>query len=1233
MSKSQEKHLTRDDIQHLSEDQRMMKLEMYTGSKKQKPREEWLYDFSDGSIKKNIITIPECVERCFLEPLSNASDNVHRSRRFGTYPGKVYIYVSRTRIIIENSGTPIPVQYKEEDEMYVPELIFGVPGSSSHYNEEVRHEAGVNGLGVKLTNVFSKYFKVEILDPINKKSYVQEWEGIGLEGRKEPTITPHKSRDSLVRVTFDLDYGHFEYSSDESPDDIFPLFARHAADISFTTKVPVTFEYESTKGDPKAIEFEVGHPRNYAYLYFGESVKNSIIHYEWPEGTRVIKQEDGRQVSRNGKVIPLVEMCVIDTPDNSENISFVNSMMTRDGGIHVETALKSVSDHIVKFVNSKDDDGLTITLKHIRPNISIVLATMVKNPGFRGQTKNKLTDPNPFIPRIRVSEKEVKPVMEWDMIQHLLAILEAKKRALLSKSDGKKRRNISTRTGRDANDAGTRKSELCTLGIIEGLSASAYLNKLTDNMENGRDRWGVFPIRGKFLNVLNAKVEKISKNKEIFELKKMLGLAERTDYNKPENRKSLRYGRVVIMADADDDGKHIVALLLLYFHKFYPSLLQCGFVFNYLTPIIRVTKGKRKHKFYTMSEFEKWKGRTKGFGGWKITYFKGLGRATDSQIKEDYEDQRIVHCVYDDYAPQTINLAFSRENRDERKAWLAHFRDVLDVEVVDSQPISEYINTELVKFGHLGLRRAIPSAMDGFKDCQRKAIWGAFKIWSDGHYGVLKPGNTKYRELKVARFAAKTAEITMYHHGEVSLGNAIIAMAQDFPGSNNLAYFTQDGQFGTRETGGKDAADPRYVETRPEHLLAYLIRAEDLEILELKEDEGEVIEPKFFVPILPLALINGANGIAVGYSTHIPGHNPLIVSGWYKAKIRGKTLPDVMPWFRGFSGTVEVIDRRRKKRVKPKKSILDMFPKPDASLSPTDEDNQIPEPEDKNTLEEPPLNEEKGDDDVHNDPFEPEYWKDFKEYVREYREEKGRPLYSLITKGEFHIKPNGKIVVTELPIGRWTHSYMKWMEYLRDEKKLLKNVRDISTSESPCFEITGFKPIPSHKSLSLIKQYGMSNMYLLDENYQPVRFDTVSEYLEYFYEKRLDYYALRKEHQVRCWNAALENIHQKMNFIQAVVDKTLVIENRQKADIFKDMDEMGFPHKLLSETSMSKLTEDEISNLRNRIVELENDIETLESTEPKEIWFKELCEFERAYRKRYKVSAKGDKIRVKGNKK
>jgi DNA topoisomerase-2 len=833
-----------------------------------------------------------------------------------------------------------------------------------------------------------------------------------------------------------------------------------------------------------------------------------------------------------------------------------------------------------------------------------------------------LTDPDPFIPKIKISKEEVKVIESWNLIHHLKAILEAKRNALFSKTDGKKKTNLTLKYGIDANFASEpRKAHLCTLFISEGKSASQYTSKWIDNMENGTDVCGILPVRGKFLNVLRANDEHILANKEIEELKKMLRLEEGMDYSNPENLKRLRYGRVVIMADADDDGKHIVALLLLYFHRFFPSLLHIGFVYNYLSPIIRVMKGRNSKKFLTFGEYEKWRKRNlKTYKTWTPRYFKGLGSSTDEEIKEDYNDPKIVKCIYDDYAPYTIRLAFSKQYKDQRKAWLAKFGLAAETELVaDDQAISEYINTELVKFGMLSLTRAIPKLNDGFKESHRKVIWGALKVFK------VKCG-AKYRSMKVERFAGEAATYTNYHHGGISLQGAIKGMAQDFPGANNLPYFARIGQFGSRKEGGKDAAHGRYIETYPEKWLPYVFREEDLPLLNIKEDEGIQIEPETFYPILPMQLINGAQGIAIGSSTFIPPHNPLDIVNWLKCRINGKELPELVPWFRGFSGTVTVIDRRKeaKKKKTAKRTPLDIEkPANKVSLRIMDGAVVLNREEESDSEETPPIE----DADNEEEDLIPDYAEELEDYVRKYREEKGQPSYALITEGKYHVDRKGEIVITELPIGRWSVPYYHWLQKLR-ELKMVKKIKNKSKTNSPGYVLVGFTPIPSLKSLRLRSQLPMSNMVLLDERNYPKRYDSVEEILEAFYVQRLEIYEKRKAYLIDQMEKNIPKLENKRAFIIAVaVDETLVIQNRPKKDVEADMNEMGFDKELLR-TAVSKFTQDEIESLTKEIEDLRKSIEKLKDTPPESIYLLELQEFERVYRKEYNLNSKSNKIKL-----
>jgi len=397
----------------------------------------------------------------------------------------------------------------------------------------------------------------------------------------------------------------------------------------------------------------------------------------------------------------------------------------------------------------------------------------------------------------------------------------------------------------------------------------------------------------------------------------------------------------------------------------------------------------------------------------------------------------------------------------------------------------------------------------------------------------------------------------------------------------------------------------------------------------MQEDEGELIEPECFYPIIPTVLINGSNGIAMGYSTFIPNHNPIDIVNWLKNKISGFELPELKPWYRGFSGSIEVIDRRTKQQKRKGRE-----------LARTDEhiinaESIIPDPDTPKVTEESSKSETSEDPDTSEESTDqPDFMKAILEFTeREFREAHGRPLYSLVTHGKFHTARNGKVNITELPIGRWTKPYHLWLENLRDEHKLLREVRNVSKSDVPGFELSGFQPVPSFKTLNLRSQIGMSNMVLLDTNNRPHRYDTAEAYLEVFYKNRLEKYGVRKEFILREWGKEMDDLQLKRRFIQTVVSGDLVVVSRPKNNIFEEMDGLELPHNLLSETSISKFTEDEIVILDNKIKDLEDNISKLEATTPEKLWLNELKEFEREYRKHYKLPSKGDKIQIKIKKK
>jgi DNA topoisomerase-2 len=241
---------------------------------------------------------------------------------------------------------------------------------------------------------------------------------------------------------------------------------------------------------------------------------------------------------------------------------------------------------------------------------------------------------------------------------------------------------------------------------------------------------------------------------------------------------------------------------------------------------------------------------------------------------------------------ELIDLAFAKSKADERKKWIESCRLEETVDhSIKSLTYTEFINKELVQYSVASNARAIPSVIDGLKPGQRKIVFASFKRGLKG-------------EIKVAQLAGYVAEHSAYHHGETSLVGTIINLAQDYIGSNNIPLLLPLGQFGTRAMGGKDAASARYIFTKLSPLTRLLFPESDDGVLNYLEDDGMRVEPEYYVPILPLVLLNGCAGIGMGWSTFIPSYNPMDLIENVKRLLDDKPLEKMTPWYFGFRGSI-----------------------------------------------------------------------------------------------------------------------------------------------------------------------------------------------------------------------------------------------------------------------------------------------------------------------------------------
>ena len=409
-----------------------------------------------------------------------------------------------------------------------------------------------------------------------------------------------------------------------------------------------------------------------------------------------------------------------------------------------------------------------------------------------------------------------------------------------------------------------------------------------------------------------------------------MGLQFKTVYTE-ENIKSLRYGHLMIMADQDHDGSHIKGLIINFIHHFWPSLLDVpSFLQQFITPIVKCTKGKRSSTFYTLPQFAEWKESTGNDAkGWKIKYYKGLGTSTASEAKEYFSNLDVHEIHFNELSSDIcerpnfdddmmdvdneevvssgadlIDMAFNKTKADERKKWLSNVAKNTFLDYAEASRFgvnySDFVNKELVLFSQYDVQRSLPHLLDGLKVSQRKVLYACFKR-------KLKS------EIKVAQLAGYIGEHSAYHHGEASLHGTIVGMAQNYCGSNNVNLLYPSGQFGTRRLGGKDHASARYIFTRLEKITRLIFHPDDDDLLTYLNDDGLSIEPEYYVPVIPIVLVNGSEGIGTGWSSSIKGHDPREIIANIRRMLSKEEPKEMHPFFRGWNGDMIAETGRREK--------------------------------------------------------------------------------------------------------------------------------------------------------------------------------------------------------------------------------------------------------------------------------------------------------------------------------
>lgn len=846
-----------DKYKKLSDQEHILKRPgMYIGSVKNIVQETFIYDDESKKMDQKQLKFNPGLLKLFDEIATNASDHTRNSN-----VTLIKVEVDSQKISVYNDGEGIPIEIHKEHNVYIPELIFGHFRAGSNFDDtQKRITGGMNGLGSKIVGVFSTLFEIEVA--CKGSLYKQTFEN-NLKKINKPIITKTKKND-YTKITFYPDFQRFGMK-ENTPDQI-KLFEKRTLDLSACTERTVNVKFNGKAIPVKDFE-------SYINLYFGSKTNSK----------RVIIQQ------KRWKVAFLLN----DKFDKFAQFSFVNGLCTESGGTHVNHVVNPVIKDVISELSKKHKD-IEIKPNYVKDNLIVFVFALIENPEFKSQSKEELTTKvSDFGSTCNLGKETIKSIIKLGIDKNVIQIANAKNLKSLKSTDGKKKSKINIKNVDDANWAGTKKSDQCTLIIVEGLSAKTFA--VSGIGKVGRDKYGIYPIKGKLLNVKQATSKQLLSNDEITGLKQVLGLKNGEKQTLSSIKKGLRYGKIVCLCDADCDGSHIKGLIINFFHTFWPQLLKDNFVTCLSTPVVKCSKGRSKETFYSMNDYNDWKSNT-NTNGWKIKYYKGLGTSSAKEAQECFEDfeNKLVRYKMENNE-ECIKLAFDKNRADDRKKWIIDStKKTLTVDnSIKSISYDSFFNEEFVQFSIEDNKRSIPNLIDGLKPSQRKVLYGMFKK------------NTK-DEIKLDQIRGFIAEKTAYHHGDMSLNQTIMSMNHKFVGSNNINLLEPCGQLGSRLENGKDAASPRYVSTKLNPITRLIFKPEDDQLLDYLDDDGYKIEPKYYVPIIPMLLVNGSVGIGTGFSCNIPMYNPKDIILVMKERLAGNKERKLFPWYNGFTGTITV---------------------------------------------------------------------------------------------------------------------------------------------------------------------------------------------------------------------------------------------------------------------------------------------------------------------------------------
>lgn len=1061
---------------------------VYTTSAAGPPQVEW---------KK--VAIAPAIQNLYQEILTNALDRQYRDETVKNIT--VWLNTDDAGgpgfIRVKNDGFGVPVVFDKDRAAWKPTMAFSHFRSGSNFGDDQgpRFTAGRNGYGCKATNVFSKTFQVHTADPRTHKQLEQTFTE-NMSVALEPRTWAFKLKKGFTDVKFLLDFSRLGEGEGALRDDVLELIRTLTfnATACLNKKVALTFN-----GVPIA-PAQVNHVKQLASYFAADGDK---VAYDGVKGAHDVC---------------LFEVAAVLPPTKcpQDTLAFVNSLECSEG-THVNLAWNRLVSALEQMVRSKFKKGADFTLSPalVKKHVFLVVKALVDAPHFSSQTKERLSTPagrlgfdwvpSPAFMR-SLSDAGLVDAIHHDVLDKEYMAARKTMSQQVSSSGGAGVRRMVVADKYDAASClrGGKKTD-CYLLVTEGDSARALA--VAGLAVVGRERYGIYALKGKPLNVRNASVDAIAKNKEVSTLMQILGLT----LGKPvTSLDELTYKKLVIFSDQDPDGAHIGGLLLNFIHALFPSILALdpAFVQRFPTPLVRATHKRSGHVccFYAKASFDAWVVQQDA-SAYNIRYFKGLGTSTSALAREYFSQyqEHVVDIVHTPPADPVMAHMFGSENSQARKELLQlkYNKELFVDYALPTVTMEEFVYREVLPYSNYSNIRNIASAIDGLKPVQRKVLFTMFD-------------KNVVTDVKVAQIVGVIAAHTQYHHGEQSLVETVVGMAQDHVGVNNINYLVPEGQFGSRLDPPSVHSAARYIFTRLDPITRFLFRAEDDAVLPYVDEEGETVEPEYYVPVIPTVLVNGTFGIGTGWSTAVPMFSvdqlihvceevALAVKRGEDVGAVVATLCDpasLMAWYDGFQGTVRY--------------------DADKGVYTTTGTVELREEVKAVRVTELPVG----------------------TWTHPYAEEVEKHM--MVQRGKSPSTKKKPAFTDELVLSvdkQWTDSVVDMTLYCSPDKWL--TLKECASDEL-C------------KHLNLVTDVRLNNMHLHNQRGALVKYDTVATIVSEFVAVRMNLYEKRKAHMLASLDAHRCLLHAKLSFVRALVDNILRVEHLNQGDVEARLEQHGF---------------------------------------------------------------------------